>query len=423
MPPKKRNADNQQPLAQEQPKDDNSKKCKTEPKIMVELNIEEHMYITQLQEEERTSFFEKLIKINSADSSKIPIRFKIIQSNIPQEIKRDIFKKITVDASSKYESWVQTILSIPFTTSTQQQMKTTPKKLQAAVTNAKTKMDKALVGHEQAKDEILRILYQWIVNPSSHKTPVGLEGPAGIGKTTFAQNALAVLKKPIVFISLSGALDASYLVGHSYTYEGAMCGRIIDALKEAKCMDPIIYLDELDKISNTPRGVEIVNTLIHIIDPTQNHKFRDKYIGFDIDLSKVVFIFSYNNPSKVCPILLDRIQRIQCEPPTIQQKIQIAREHLMPRCAKKMNVKTYHNISDNILEYIINKYTDNELGVRMLERNLNKILGCINIWKLSPNVLSVQNQSVEDEITEKSIDIILQNNNHKHNQSLFSMYT
>jgi ATP-dependent Lon protease len=344
MPPKRRavnntiSSDNASNI--DNSKGDNMKKPKVQTKLFVELNIEEHLYLTRLEEKERIFFFTELVNINCDHGEKIPLRFKIIKSKIPKHIKPDIFKKITSECSPKYDIWVQNVLQIPFDTFVERKRSYNKKRL---LTTAKYKMDCALVGHSKAKDEILRILYQWIVNPHSNKIPIGLEGPPGVGKTTFAKNALSVLNKPIIFMSLGGAQDSSYLVGHSYTYEGAICGRIVDALKEAKCMDPIIYFDELDKISDSSKGAEIINTLVHIIDPAQNDKFRDKYIGFDIDLSNVIFVFSYNNPEKVCPILLDRIQRIQCDSPTIEQKIQIAREHLMPRCAQKFNLKEYLN--------------------------------------------------------------------------------
>lgn len=378
-------------------------KCIPE-KYMIELNMAEHNYLCNLNEDTRKLYFEMLCKY-SKNIKNTPPRFKILNSNIPDKQKGEIFKRMSNDTSPKYEAWIQTILKIPFGNYCTINRKTQSMK-RKILNKAKQNMDSSLVGHCRAKDQVLRTLAQWLSNPTSNTIALGLEGPPGIGKTTFAQNALSVLDRPICFISLGGALDSSFLLGHSYTYEGAICGRIIDAICESNCMNPIIYFDELDKVSTSSKGMEIINTLIHITDPAQNHKFRDKFVGFDIDLSRVIFIFSYNDSTKVCPILLDRLMRIQCDIPTIEDKIKISREHLMPRCVKKNNINCYPEISDEDLIYIIKNYTCNEFGVRTLERNLNTILGCVNIWSMGSDVLSINCKF--EKINKTLIDKILE---------------
>ena len=114
--------------------------------------------------------------------------------------------------------------------------------------------------------------------------------------------------------SLGGASDIAHYTGHSYTYEGSMWGRIIDSIIQAKCMNPVLYFDELDKISGTPHGEEITSMLIHLTDRTQNSQYHDRYFaGVDFDLSKCMFVFSYNDDSKISPILKDRMTIIKCE--------------------------------------------------------------------------------------------------------------
>ena len=139
-------------------------------------------------------------------------------------------------------------------------------------------------------------------------------------------------------MGLGGATDSAYLNGHDYTYEGAKCGRIVEMLMESKCMDPIIFFDELDKISETSRGREISNLLCHLTDPSQNDKFHDKYFsGIDFDLSKALFIFSFNNEKLINPILKDRITVINMKGFKIDDKLNIIKDYLLPDLYKEYN--------------------------------------------------------------------------------------
>ena len=148
---------------------------------------------------------------------------------------------------------------------------------------------------------------------------IGFEGPPGTGKTSLAKKGIANCLKdtdgnsrPFAFIPIGGSSNGSVLEGHSYTYVGSTWGKIVDVLMETKCMNPIIYIDELDKISRTESGREIIGILTHLTDSSQNDEFFDKYFsGIKIDLSKVLFIFSYNNFNNIDPILADRIHRVQ----------------------------------------------------------------------------------------------------------------
>ena len=189
--------------------------------------------------------------------------------------------------------------------------------------------------------------------------------------------------KPFIFISLGGATDASFLEGHSYTYEGSIYGRIVNGLIDAQCMDPIIYFDELDKISKTYKGEEITNILIHLTDPIQNTHFRDKYFhGIDIDLSRATLIFSYNNPHNVNPILLDRITSIQTKYLLLSQKIYIAKNYLIPNIIKDIGLSQDDiYIDDDLIEFIINNYTC-EGGVRKIKSLLYNIIREFNLKSL-----------------------------------------
>ena len=172
--------------------------------------------------------------------------------------------------------------------------------------NASSILDEAVYAQDDAKQELLRIIAQWI-NGEMKGYCLGFEGPPGTGKTSLAKKGISSClknefgeKRPFAFISLGGSSNGSVLEGHSYTYVGSTWGKIVDVLIETQCMNPIIYFDELDKISKTEHGKEIIGILTHLTDSSQNDEFYDKYFaGVKIDLSRVLFIFSYNDFTKL----------------------------------------------------------------------------------------------------------------------------
>lgn len=246
-------------------------------------------------------------------------------------------------------------------------------------------LNDAVHGHEKAKTQIERIIAQWI-NGEQGGYCFGFEGPPGTGKTTFAKKGLAKClvdedgeARPFSFIAIGGQDNGSTLNGHNYTYVGSEWGKFTDILIKNKCMNPIIFIDELDKVSKTEHGKEIIGILTHLIDSTQNDSFQDKYFnGIDLDLSKALFIFSYNDASLIDRILLDRIHRIKFEHLAIEDKLVITRKHLLPEIMKKMGVEGCIEITDENIVYIVEKYT-NEPGIRKFKELLFEIIGEINL--------------------------------------------
>lgn len=240
-------------------------------------------------------------------------------------------------------------------------------------------------GHDNAKRQIERIIGQWI-NGEKTGYCFGFEGAPGLGKTSLAKKGIANClidengtPRPFTFIAIGGASNGSTLEGHNYTYVASTWGRIVDILMEKKCMNPIIFIDELDKVSHTEHGREIIGILTHLIDPTQNDTFQDKYFnGIDIDLSKALFIFSYNDVELIDRILLDRIHRIKFSALTLDDKLIICKNYLMPEILEKMGMENVVSIPDETMIYIIEKYT-NEPGVRKLREILFEIVGEINV--------------------------------------------
>ena len=253
------------------------------------------------------------------------------------------------------------------------------------ITNVRKILDDSVYGHTDAKRQIERIIGQWI-NGTNSGYCFGFEGPPGVGKTSLAKKGLSLCLKdvngkprPFSFIGIGGSSNGSILEGHSYTYVGSTWGKVVDILIDSKCMNPIIFIDELDKISKTENGKEIIGILTHLIDPTQNDKFQDKYFtGIDLDLSKALFVFSYNDVNLIDRILLDRIHRIKFDFLSLNDKIEIVIKFILPEIYTKMGLENIIHVSSEVIEYIIETYT-NEPGVRKLKELLFEILGEINI--------------------------------------------
>ena len=266
-------------------------------------------------------------------------------------------------------------------------------------------LDEAVHGHKKAKRQIERIIGQW-VNGDNTGYCFGFEGPPGVGKTSLAKKGISECLKsingesrPFAFIAIGGSSNGSTLDGHNYTYVGSTWGRIVDILMETKCMNPIIFIDELDKVSNTEHGREIIGILTHLIDPTQNDTFQDKYFsGIDLDLSKALFIFSYNDPQLIDRILLDRIHRVKFSHLSNEEKIVITKKYIIPEVTKKMGLEGIINLSDDIIKFIISEYTC-EPGVRKLKEILFEIVGEINLKILNHEC----NFTLPIELTEEDI--------------------
>jgi len=273
--------------------------------------------------------------------------------------------------------------------------------------DVKQTLDKSVYGHNKAKRQIERIIAQWINSGNSNTVGhvLGFEGNPGIGKTTLAKGLANCLKdengvsRPFAIIAAAGESNASGLVGHSYTYVGSTWGQLVQIIQDNKCMNPVIVIDEIDKISNTEHGKEITGIFTHLLDPSQNSTIQDKYFaGIDIDFSKVLFILSYNDVNAIDRVLLDRIHRVQFDSLSLDDKIVICKNHLLPEIYDNVGLNDVVTFTDETLKFIIRDYTQ-ESGVRKLKEKLFDIVGEINLDILKNNNKDIElpiNVTIED---------------------------
>ena len=365
-------------------------------KLLREKNsTNDFKFFGTMELDKQINILKKLKEVNDYYKIEKPYRITLLESDIPVEFKSQALKKINtlayMDPGSgeyyKIKQWVDGFMRIPFEKKAKLPIELSDgtEKCSAFLTNAKKILDDCVYGLDDAKMQILQYIGQWIANPSTTGTAIAIKGPPGTGKTTLIKEGISkILNRPFAFLALGGATDSSFLEGHSYTYEGSSWGRIADILIQSKCMNPVIFMDELDKISDTPKGEEITGILTHLTDTTQNDKFHDKYFAnIDFNLGQALFIFSYNDEKKINPILKDRMYRIHTDGYKNKQKIVIAQKHLIPKIEKNINFnKGDILIEDNILTTIIDNYTENEKGVRNLKRCLEIIYTKLNLYRL-----------------------------------------
>lgn len=357
------------------------------------LTKDEKKYLSLLNLSEQKNIIKSIYKLNNLNKSLIPFRFKIIKLDTTNENKAyllklyDIFCNLDTSSSEyfKYKVFFDTIISIPFNKFSNIDIKKLS--INDYLIQSKEYINKFIYGHEQTKNIIIQTIAQYITNPSSIGNIIGLHGNPGIGKTSFIKCISHILQRPLEIINLSGAQDISFLEGHSFTYEGAKYGKIIHSLIKHKCMNPIIFFDEVDKISKTSKGEELENLLINITDTTQNFNFNDKYLQeINIDLSKTLFFFSYNNINNINHILLDRIFNINLSDFNTNDKITIGHKFIIPNLLKNYSFKNNHlTFNINSIKYIIENFCLQDSGVRNFKQIINNIISKIHTIYITNN--------------------------------------
>ncbi len=358
--------------------------------------VSDASYFGKLPPSQQVSLIQSLEEVHEAGSVSVPHRVALLQLDIPPALRSYAMRKLDtlqhLDPSSneyyKVRQWVDGFMRIPFGKRTEMPVelgKSTSEEISTFMTQARSQLDSVVYGMNDAKAQLIQILGKWVANPSAEGTAIAIKGPMGTGKTTLVKDGVSkVLGRPFALVALGGATDSSILEGHSYTYEGSSWGQIAQILMHAGTMNPVIYFDELDKVSDTARGQEIIGVLTHLTDTSQNTEFHDKYFaGLDLDLSGALFIFSYNDETLVNPILRDRMHKIETKGYTPPDKQVIAKQFLAPAIAKTAGFGPDDiTFPDEVVSHIVEGFTQGEKGVRNLKRCLETIHAKLNVSRL-----------------------------------------
>jgi ATP-dependent Lon protease len=355
---------------------------------------DEKTYLNRLDTTDKNALINLDKTIRSIhNTSSVPLRFKILKSTLDDRIKYILltkleqFQQMNEDHGEyfKLKHWIHSIRLIPFNqyVSLPITFNSSLSDIQQFMRQTRDILDQTVYGHNNTKQQFLRIIAQWISNPSSHGHCIGIQGAPGTGKTSFVKDGISkALGLPFGFITLGGASDGAFLEGHSITYEGSTYGKIVEILMKTQCMNPIIFFDELDKVSITKKGEEIIGILTHLTDHSQNKCFTDKYFSeIELDISRALIIFSYNDESKLNPILKDRLITLHVDGYTDEDKINIARHSLIPKILQAYGFEKEKEVvrfSDKIIIEMI-KLIPKEQGIRNLKRAIECIISWINM--------------------------------------------
>lgn len=310
-------------------------------------------------------------ELGAGDSDIDEYREKIYSLDADDEVKKKLYREVDRLAKSPFGSAENTVISNYLDTCLELPWNKTTKD-RADVLAARKLLDKEHEGLSDVKERLLEFLAVKQLNPDIKGQIICLEGPPGVGKTSIAASLARAMKRKYVRVSLGGVRDEADIRGHRKTYVGAMPGRIIAAISQAGVKNPLVLLDEIDKLANDGRG-DPASALLEVLDPEQNKVFRDHFIELPFDLSDCIFIATANTLDTVPRPLIDRMEIIHLNSYTKSEKMGIAKNHLLPKQLKRhgLNKRTL-KISDSAIEEIIDCYTK-ESGVRNLERELSSL--------------------------------------------------
>ena len=313
----------------------------------------------------------ELGEISDIESEIEELRLKAVDAGLPEEARREFDKQMRRLAtmhpdsaeSSVLRTWLDWMVSLPWS-------KTSDDDLD--LERARRVLDEDHFGLDKVKERIIEILAVKRLKPEGRSPILCLVGPPGVGKTSLGRSVARTLGRSFVRSSLGGVRDEAEIRGHRRTYVGALPGRIVQGLAQAKTANPVFMLDEVDKLGADVRG-DPSSALLEVLDPEQNHAFRDHYLGVDVDLSKVLFVATANIVETIQPAFLDRMEVIRLSGYTEEEKLEIAQRHLLPRCLEENGLGADRvRFLPAALKLLISGYT-REAGVRNLQRQISSV--------------------------------------------------
>lgn len=344
--------------------------------------------------EEMKAISEELEELCDDDST--GLKKKIMETQLPDEVREKL-----LDELSKYKkqatgspdaavsrAYIEKCLELPWCKESKEN---------SDINKAKKVLDRDHYGLEKVKERITEMLASRIISKDIKGQIICLAGPPGVGKTSIAKSIAAASGRKYVRIALGGMKDESEIRGHRRTYVGAMPGRLVNALIEAKTMNPLILLDEIDKLSSSFTG-DPASALLEVLDGEQNMNFRDNFIELPIDLSQVLFVTTANDIGEIPAPLRDRMEIIQLPGYTYEEKFHIAKKHLIPKQLKEHGLtKKDLKISDAAIRGIVDGWT-REAGVRILERQIAKLCRkqALRLAEGNTDTLNVKPDVLED---------------------------
>ena len=345
--------------------------------------IREDLYVhgkvrTALEENQREYYLKEQLRVireelgmDEDDEEAIEYYAKIDHAKLPEEVREKLIKEVGKLSKTPYASaeatvqrnYLDTVLEIPFCRSSAER---------ADVKIAEKILERDHYGMEKVKERILEFVAARQLNPQLKNQALCLVGPPGVGKTSIGISLAKALGRKYVRVSLGGVRDEADIRGHRKTYVAAMPGRIVTALTQAKVNNPLILLDEIDKMGSDARG-DPASAMLEVLDGEQNKAFRDHFVELPIDLSNCLFVATANSLQNVAPALIDRMEVIELASYTAEEKVQIAKRHLIPRQRKRHGITARQlTVTDEAIGAIIESYT-HEAGVRNLERSIATI--------------------------------------------------
>ena len=336
-------------------------------------------------------------ELGEDDDSEInDYRQKIQERKLSEEIEKKLLKEVDRLAKQPFGSaeaavirnYLDVCLEMPWGVETKER---------ASVAAARKILDRDHFGLEKVKERILEFIAVRQMNPEAKGQIICLVGPPGVGKTSIAISVASALNRKLARLSLGGVRDEADIRGHRKTYVGAMPGRIVSAISQSGSMNPLLLLDEIDKMGNDYRG-DPASAMLEVLDSEQNYAFRDHFLEIPLDLSKVLFITTANTTSTIPRPLLDRMEVIELTSYTDEEKLQIARRYLLPKQMKEHGIaRTALRVSDDAIRAVIAGYTK-ESGVRTLERTMGKLCRKTAMRLVSKTVkrVSVTEDNLED---------------------------